>query len=170
MRRWLAALPLVALAALGVLFAGYALNRNPQVQPHAMVGKPVPQLVLPELGTGASIAIRETVQGPTLVNFYASWCVPCELEHPQLMALKAQGVRLVGVSYKDAPENSQAFLTRLGDPFAVKLIDRAGLAGVEFGTTGVPESYLIGADGVIVAKHSGPLTPDSAEALLAQVR
>jgi cytochrome c biogenesis protein CcmG/thiol:disulfide interchange protein DsbE len=170
MKRWLAALPLVALAALGVLFAGYALHRNPQVQPQAMVGKPIPQLVLPELGTGASIALRETVQGRTLVNFYASWCVPCELEHPQLMALKAQGVRVVGVSYKDAPENSQAFLDRLGDPFAVKLIDRTGRAGVEFGTTGVPESYLIGADGVILAKHSGPLTPDSAEALLAGAR
>ena len=170
MRRWLAVLPLLALLALGVLFAGYALHRNPHVQPQAMVGKPVPDLMLPSLDGGTSTPIRGAVQGPTLVNFFASWCAPCELEHPQLMALKAEGVRVVGVAYKDAPENSRAFLARLGDPFAVRLIDRNGRAGVEFGTTGVPESYLVGADGVIIAKHTGPLTAQSAEALLARAR
>jgi cytochrome c biogenesis protein CcmG/thiol:disulfide interchange protein DsbE len=168
-RRWLAALPLVALAALGVLFAGYALHRNPQVQPQAMVGKPMPQLALPSLDTGTPVQLAAAVEGPTLVNFFASWCAPCELEHPQLMAMKAEGVRVVGVAYKDAPENGRAFLGRLGDPFAVRLIDRDGRAGVEFGTTGVPETFLI-KDGVILAKHSGPLTPDSAQDLLAKAR
>jgi cytochrome c biogenesis protein CcmG/thiol:disulfide interchange protein DsbE len=169
-RRWLAFAPLAALLALGVLFAGYALKRNPQVQPQAMVGKPMPQVELPSLDTGTPVPLAQTIQGPTLVNFFASWCAPCELEHPQLMALKVQGVRVVGVAYKDAPENSRAFLSRLGDPFAVRLIDREGRAGVEFGTTGVPETFLIGAHGVILAKHSGPLTPDSARELMAKAR
>ena len=168
MKRWLALMPLIALVALGMLFAGYALHRNPQVQPQALVGQPVPELTLPQLDTGAPTPIRQTVQGPTLVNFFASWCVPCELEHPQLMALKAEGVRIVGVAYKDAPENSRSFLGRLGDPFAVRLVDRDGAAGVEFGTTGVPESYLVSGEGVILAKHTGPLTAESAEALLAR--
>lgn len=170
MRRWLAAAPLLVLALLGLLFAGYALHRNPQIQPHAMVGKPAPDLTLPDLETGAPTSIRDSVQGPTLVNFFASWCAPCELEHPQLMVLKAEGVRIVGVAYKDAPDNSRAFLGRLGDPFAARLIDHDGHAGVEFGITGVPETYLVSATGVIVAKHTGPLTPQAAEAMLAKAR
>ncbi|HEX6859380.1 MAG TPA: DsbE family thiol:disulfide interchange protein [Caulobacteraceae bacterium] len=170
MRRWLAFVPLIAVLALGALFAGYALHRNPQIQPQAMVGKPAPEVTLPTLDEGRPTPIRETLQGPTLVNFFASWCVPCEIEHPQLMALKAQGVRIVGVAYKDAPDNSRAFLQRLGDPFALKLVDRDGRAGVEFGTTGVPETYLVDSEGVIIAKHSGPLTPDVAEDLLRKAR
>lgn len=170
MKRWLALLPLAALAALAILFAGYALHRNPQVQPDALVSKPLPTVTLPALETGAPTPILTTVQGPTLINFFASWCVPCEIEHPELMALKAQGVRIVGVAYKDAPENSKAFLTRLGDPFAVRLIDRDGRAGVEFGTTGVPETFLVSADGVILAKHQGPLTPEASEELLKKAR
>lgn len=170
MRRWLALLPLLAIGAMGVLFAGYALHRNPQVQPQAMVSKPMPALTLPELESGAPTALTATVQGPTLVNFFASWCVPCEIEHPELMALKARGVRIVGVAYKDAPENSKAFLARLGDPFAVRLIDRDGRAGVEFGTTGVPETFLVSSEGVILAKHQGPLTPEVSQQLLAKAR
>jgi cytochrome c biogenesis protein CcmG/thiol:disulfide interchange protein DsbE len=169
-RRWLAVLPLLALGAMAILFAGYALHRNPQVQPQAMVAKPMPALTLPALESGAPTALTAAVQGPTLINFFASWCVPCELEHGELMALKSRGVRIVGVAYKDAPENSKAFLGRLGDPYSVKLIDRDGRAGVEFGTTGVPETFLISADGVILGKHQGPLTPDFSEELLAKAR
>lgn len=170
MKRWLAFSPLIVLAALALLFAGYALKRDPRVQPQALVGKPMPAMTLPDLDTGRQAALREAGDGPMLVNFFASWCAPCEVEHPQLMALKAQGVTVVGIAYKDAPANTQAFLTRLGDPFAAKRIDRDGRAGLEFGVTGVPETYLVGSDGVIIAKHTGPLTPDAAEALLKKAR
>lgn len=170
MKRWLAFAPLLILIALAALFAGYALKRDPHVQPHAMVGKPMPALALPELDSGRPAPIRGSAEGPILVNFFASWCAPCEVEHPQLMALKAQGVKVVGIAYKDAPANTQAFLTRLGDPFAERLVDRDGRAGLEFGVTGVPETYLIGSDGVIIAKHTGPLTPDAAEDLLKQAK
>lgn len=170
MKRWLAFLPLIALALLAVLFIGYSLKRNPQVQPSAMVGKPMPALSLPDLTTGRPVAMAEAARGPVLVNFFASWCAPCEIEHPELMRLQAGGVPIVGVAYKDAPENSAAFIGRLGDPFRVKLIDRDGRAGLEFGVTGVPETYLIGSDGMILAKHSGPLTRADSEALLAKAR
>lgn len=170
MKRWLAFSPLIVLALLAALFAGYALKRDPRVSPHAMVGKPMPALTLPDLDSGQPQALKSLAGGPVLVNFFASWCAPCEIEHPQLMALKAQGVTVIGVAYKDAPANTQAFLTRLGDPFAARLVDRDGRAGLEFGVTGVPETFLIGADGMILAKHTGPLTPDAAENLLAKAR
>jgi cytochrome c biogenesis protein CcmG/thiol:disulfide interchange protein DsbE len=170
MKRWLAFAPLLILIALAILFAGYALRRDPHVQPHALVGKPMPALTLPELASGSPTPIRAASDGPMLVNFFASWCAPCEVEHPQLMALKAQGVKIVGIAYKDAPANTQAFIGRLGDPFATRLIDRDGRAGLEFGVTGVPETYLVGSDGVIIAKHTGPLTPDAAEDLLKTAR
>ena len=170
MKRWLAFAPLLILIALAILFAGYELRRDPHVQPHALVGKPMPALSLPELATGTATPIRAPSDGPILVNFFASWCAPCEVEHPQLMALKAQGVKIVGIAYKDAPANTQAFIGRLGDPFAARLVDRDGRAGLEFGVTGVPETYLVGSDGVIIAKHTGPLTPDAAEDLLRKAR
>lgn len=170
MKRLLAFLPLAALALLAVLFVGFSLNRNPQVQPQAMVGKPMPQLTLPSLDTGQPVSLAEAARGPVLVNFYASWCAPCEIEHPVLMKLNAEGAPIVGIAYKDAPENSRAFLTRLGDPFRTRLVDRSGDVGLEFGVTGVPETYLIGSDGTILAKHSGPLTIEDARALLAKAR
>ena len=169
MNRWLAILPLAALLALGLLFGLYALKRDPQVQPDALVGKPLPDLVLPALDTGRPTALREAAQpAPVLVNIFASWCAPCEIEHPVLVDLQKQGVRIGGVAYKDAPENTQAFLGRLGDPYAERLVDRDGRAGIELGVTGVPETYLVGADGVILAKHTGPLTSETARELLAK--
>jgi cytochrome c biogenesis protein CcmG/thiol:disulfide interchange protein DsbE len=170
-KRWIAALPLLGLAALAVMFAAYSLHRNPQVDPKALVGKPAPAIALPGLEDGRPITIAQATGGKVaLVNFFASWCAPCEIEHPVVKALAAQGVRLVGIAYKDSPDNTRAYLTRLGDPYAVRLVDRDGRAGIEFGVTGVPETYLVDARGVILAKHTGPLTPQSADALLAKAR
>jgi cytochrome c biogenesis protein CcmG/thiol:disulfide interchange protein DsbE len=170
-KRWLALLPLVVLIALGALFGLYALKRNPEVQPQALVGKPVPNVSLPTLAEGQPESLKEMAsEGPMLVNFFASWCAPCEIEHPVLMGLKGQPVRLVGIAYKDAPQNTQAFLGRLGDPFNTILVDRDGRAGIEFGVTGVPETYLVGRDGIIQAKHTGPLTEPEAQALAARAR
>ena len=166
MNRWLAALPLVALVALGALFYFFALRRDPRVQPQALVGKMVPDLTLPALADGKPVRIREAAaEGPMIVNFFASWCAPCEIEHPVLMSLKGENVRVVGIAYKDAPPNTQAFLNRLGNPFADALVDRDGRAGVEFGVTGVPETYVIARDGKVLAKHTGPLDEVEAEKL-----
>ena len=167
MNRWLALLPIVALVALGGLFYFYALQRSDSTyQPRALVGRQAPDLTLPTLAEGQPVRIRTAAgDGPAVVNFFASWCAPCEIEHPILMGMKGSGVRIVGVAYKDAPPNTQAFLTRLGNPFAAVLVDRDGRAGVEFGVTGVPETYVVGRDGKVLAKHTGPLTEAEAEKL-----
>ena len=163
MNRLLAALPLIALAALALLFGLFALKHDPHVQPHALVGKALPDVTLPALDDGRPVRLREAAaDGPVLVNVFASWCAPCELEAPVLMQMKARGVKLVGVAYKDAPDNTKAFLGRVGDPYAKRLVDRDGRAGIELGVTGVPETYLVDAKGVILAKYAAP--PPAADA------
>ena len=169
MNRAFALLPLAALLALGLLFGLYSLKRDPQVKPDALVGKPLPELTLPALDTGRPVRLHDAAQpAPVLVNIFASWCAPCEIEHPVLVDLKKQGVRIVGVAYKDAPENTKAFIGRLGDPYSERLVDRDGRAGIDLGVTGVPETFLIGPDGRIVDKHVGALDGKSAAALLAK--
>jgi cytochrome c biogenesis protein CcmG/thiol:disulfide interchange protein DsbE len=169
MTRWLAALPLAVLAALALLFAGYALHHDPKVIPMALVGKPSPDISLPSLDTGAMVRLRDASRdGPVLVNFFASWCAPCQIEHPALMEMAAHHVRIIGIAYKDDPQNTQAFLSRLGDPFTERLVDRDGRAGIEFGVSGVPETYLVAQDGKVLAKYTN-LNAGDAKALTARL-
>ncbi|MGH7025439.1 MAG: DsbE family thiol:disulfide interchange protein [Caulobacteraceae bacterium] len=167
MRRIAAFAPLVALALAVALFAGWSLKRDPHVTPMAMVGKPLPDLALADLDDAGKTPLRGIVKGPALVNFYASWCVPCAQESPTLMALKLEGVRIVGVAYEDKPDAAQGFLKRLGDPYAARLQDPKGAAGMEFGVTGVPETYAVDARGIIRAKVAMPIDSSDAESLLA---
>jgi len=166
LKRWIAVLPLTVLALLGLLFATFGLHHDPHVTPAAMVGKPLPSHPLPPLAGGAAVDLQSTIKGPTLVNVFASWCAPCIEEAPALLALKAEGVRIVGVAYKDDPGRTQGFLDRNGDPFAVVLADRDGAAGLDLGVSGVPETFMVSPNGQIVAKHSGALGPADADALL----
>ena len=168
MKRWIAVLPLAALLALGAVFATYGLRHDPHYIPNARVGQPMPDATLPPLAGGAPVRLSSVVAPATLVNFYASWCAPCIQEEPTLMALKAEGVRIVGVAWKDDPDKTRAHLAQHGDPYALTLVDRDGKTGVDFGVSGVPETYLIGSDGKILAKVAEPLTADSAERLLEQ--
>lgn len=170
MRRLLPFLPLLALGALVALFAVFALGRDPRVKPDALVGRPLPQIMTPTLVGGEAVPLRAAVEGPTILNVFASWCGPCEIEHPQLLRLRDAGVRVVGLAYKDEPAKTAAFLARLGDPFAQVLTDADGRAGIELGISGVPETYLVDSGGVIRAKHAGPLTPEAAGTLLEQAR
>ena len=162
MKRWLAVVPLIVLVALAVLFVGWSLRRDPAYQPDAMVGKAVPAMTLPVLtngtaGPGQADLVTAAAGQPAVVNIFASWCAPCRIEHPQLMALREQGVRVIGVAYKDDPVATAAFLEELGDPFAVVLVDADGRLGLELGSSGVPETFAVDPWGTITAKHSGPL-------------
>ncbi len=158
MARWLAPLPVLVLLGLVALFAGYGLHHDPRVSPAALVGKPLPDLALKPLdGSGPPRSLRADLHGPAVVNLFASWCVPCAAEAPYLMALKARGVRIIGVAYKDDPAAAKAFLERNGQPYTEVLSDSDGRAGVELGISGVPESFMVGADGRVRSKRSGPL-------------
>lgn len=166
MNRWFSLIPLAVLAALAVLFIGWSLKREPAFKPDALVGQSVPQTVLPILQDGVAgpqnVDLRTAGVGrPMIVNLFASWCAPCRIEHPRLLALQAQGVAVVGVAYKDEPEATQAFLDELGDPFSMVLVDREGRAGLDLGVSGVPESFAVDAMGRVVAKSSGPLLSDA---------
>ena len=167
MKRWIAFAPLAVFAAAVALFAFYALNRpTARVTPDALVGRAAPTIALAGLDGATPRPLNAVATGPALINVFASWCVPCAVEHPELMRLKNEGVRIVGVAYKDRPAASRAFLERLGDPFAVVLTDPDGLAGIELGASGVPETFAVDAKGVIVAKHAGPMTRADAQRLV----
>jgi cytochrome c biogenesis protein CcmG/thiol:disulfide interchange protein DsbE len=162
MSRWLTVIPLVVLAGLAVLFIGWSLQRDPEYRPDAIVGQTVPETVLPilqgDVAGPQNVDLKTAGVGrPMLVNLFASWCAPCRIEHPQLMALKARGVAVVGVAYKDDTIATRAFLDELGDPFTMVLVDREGRAGLDLGVSGVPETFAVDAMGRVVAKASGPL-------------
>ncbi len=172
MKRWFAVIPLVVLVALAALFVGWSLKREPAFKPDAMVGQPLPATRLPIL-TGAAgadvVSLAEVARGrPVVVNLFASWCAPCRIEHPQLMAMRDQGITVIGVAYKDDPTDTRAFLDELGDPFEVVLVDREGRAGLDLGVSGVPETFVVGADGSIVTKLAGPIVDAGEERRLSQ--
>jgi cytochrome c biogenesis protein CcmG, thiol:disulfide interchange protein DsbE len=167
--RWLAVLPLVALVALAVVFVGWSLRRDPGYKPDALVGRAVPAVSLAPLPGGAPVDLSSVAAGrPRVINLFASWCAPCRIEHPNLEKLRARGVEVVGVAYKDNPVATRAYLQELGDPYAAVLMDPEGQAGLDLGVSGVPETFAVDASGVIVAKASGPLVTDADVGRLAE--
>ncbi|MYE02736.1 MAG: DsbE family thiol:disulfide interchange protein [Alphaproteobacteria bacterium] len=153
MRRLLFLLPLAVFAALAVwLYLG--LGGDPSRIPSPLVGRPAPTFAIDGLATS-------DLEGPALVNIFASWCVPCRAEHPLLTHMAEKGVAIFGIAYKDKPEAAKAFLAELGNPYRKVGFDEDGQAGLEWGVTGVPETFALDAAGVVVFKQTGPLTPDA---------
>ena len=161
MRAVLFTLPLVALVALVAVFA-LSIDRDPGLVRSVLIDKPVPEFSLPAVpGLGVPGFDSAALTGaPTVVNVFASWCIPCRDEHPLLEALKADtGVRLYGINHSDAPENARAFLAELGNPYDAVGADRDRRVSIDWGVYGVPETFVVDAAGVITYKHVGPLTP-----------
>lgn len=170
--RLLYLLPVLVFAVIAGYFAWGLVDpeRNPREVPSAMVGQPVPDFVLPAVAglDRPGVATADLKNGrPTLVNFFASWCVPCRAEHPLLMELAAESdLHLVGINYRDAPADAVAWLDELGNPYDRVGADAKARTGIDFGVSGVPETFVIDAEGRIRYQEIGPLTEQTLEETL----
>ncbi len=151
-------LPIVILLALVGLFA-VGLQKDPRVVPSPLINKPAPVFSLPNLADPSFKSTPEQWRGRTvLVNFFASWCAGCQVEHPLMMQLAEQGVEIVGIAYKDDALDAQRWLARHGNPYRSVLMDLNGQVGIDWGVYGVPESFVVDGKGLILYKQIGPLT------------
>jgi len=154
-------LPLGVFLALALALAA-GLRRDPRELPSALIGKPAPAFVLPLLEKdGASVRSSDLRGKVWVLNVWASWCGPCQLEHPLLVDLAAKSsAPLYGMNYKDQPQAARAWLARLGDPYAATLVDADGRVGIDYGVYGVPETFVIDRSGTVRFRFPGALTQE----------
>jgi cytochrome c biogenesis protein CcmG, thiol:disulfide interchange protein DsbE len=170
-RRLIVLVPLVAFLALAILFMLRLGAGDPSRIPSVLIGQPAPPTSLPALAglerDGEPVPGLEAAtfkSHVTVLNVWASWCAPCREEAPLLMKLAADPrIRVVGIAYKDQPDNARRFLGRFGNPFVANGVDTNGRAAIEWGVYGVPETFVIGRDGRITYKLIGPITPNNLE-------
>ena len=173
-RRMIVLIPLLVFLGLAALFVLRLGAGDPSRIPSALIGHPAPRIDLPPLAglerDGKSVPGLDSADfngQVTVLNVWASWCVPCREEAALLMTLAAdRRVRVVGINYKDQPDNARRFLGRYGNPFAANGTDSNGRAAIEWGVYGVPETFVVGRDGRIAYKLIGPITPDNLDAAL----
>jgi cytochrome c biogenesis protein CcmG/thiol:disulfide interchange protein DsbE len=168
--RW--SLPLaIFVVVLAFLFVG--LFRDPREVPSPLIGKPAPAFSLAQLHRPEQRLATADMRGKVwMLNVWASWCVSCRVEHPLLVELAKQNlVPVIGLAYKDKPEDGLAWLASNGDPYTLSIVDRDGRVGIDFGVYGVPETFVIDKAGIIRYKQIGPLTADAlAQRILPLVR
>jgi cytochrome c biogenesis protein CcmG/thiol:disulfide interchange protein DsbE len=158
--RW--SLPLAVFAVL-LAFLAIGLTRDPREVPSPLVGKPAPAFTLAQLHAPGKTLGTDDLRGQVwLLNVWASWCVSCRVEHPLLLELsRANIVPVIGLDYKDKPEDGKAWLAQHGDPYRTSIVDADGRVGIDWGVYGVPETFVIDKAGVIRHKHIGPVTADA---------
>lgn len=161
--RYLWGVPIVAVVAM-IWVLAQGLKLDPSEIESPLVGQPAPEFRSTRLGDAQAATLNDLRGQVTLFNVWASWCVACRQEHPLLNALARQGVvRIVGLNYKDAPDEAQAWLQRLGNPYAWSVVDPTGRIGIDYGVYGVPETFVMDRQGIIRAKRIGPITADYLE-------
>jgi cytochrome c biogenesis protein CcmG, thiol:disulfide interchange protein DsbE len=173
-RSWPMALPLLGFAALAIIFLLRLHGGDPSRIPSALIGRPAPPTALPPLqglvDDGAQVPGLDPAvfKGKvSIVNVWASWCIPCHEEAPLLTELgKDKRLQLIGIDYKDAPDNARRFLGRYGNPFGMVGVDGNGRAAIEWGVYGVPETFIVGREGTIVYKMVGPVTSENFDSVL----
>lgn len=155
--------PLIFAALAGVFYVGMQ-REDPDNLPSAIIGKAAPDLEYTQLGADAPFDYSELqADGVKLVNFWASWCGPCRIEHPNLQALSDEGFPVYGINYKDRPDAALGFLDELGNPYTGLAADDTGRLALEWGVYGVPETYVIGDNGEILTRFAGPVTQRTIE-------
>jgi cytochrome c biogenesis protein CcmG, thiol:disulfide interchange protein DsbE len=173
-RRLIVLAPLVVFLGLVLLFVIRLFAGDPSRIPSALIGHPAPQTTLPPVAgldrDGKPVPGLDPASfkgAVTVVNVWASWCVPCHDEAPLLMQLAQDSrLRVVGINYKDEPDNARRFLGRYGDPFAAAGADANGRAAIEWGVYGVPETFIVGRDARIAYKLVGPITPENLDTVI----
>lgn len=177
--RLLFLLPALIFLGLAILFGlRLCAGADPSQLPSALIGRPVPAFALDPLPglarEGAPVpglSSRDLLGRVTVVNVWASWCAPCQLEHPLLVRLAADpAIRLVGINHKDNPETARRFLGRHGNPFAAVGVDPTGRTSIDWGVSALPETFVVGPDGTIRHKQVGPLTEAALPGFLEAVR
>lgn len=163
LRRLIVLAPLAVFVALAGLFFIRLFAGDPSKIPSALIGQPAPEFTLPAVEgltkDGASVpglATGDLKGEVTVVNVWASWCLPCRDENPMLLELEERGYRVVGINYKDTAANARRFLGEFGNPFSAVGTDRRGMAAIDWGVYGVPETFIVDATGAIIHKHVGP--------------
>lgn len=168
-RRLLLLLPL--LVFLGIVFFLFrGLSLDPSARESALLGREFPSFSLSTLGDPNMSVDESILDGQiSLVNFWASWCPTCEKEMPQLRELGKRGVRLIGVDYKDTRKQGLKFLEGYEDFYEVNIFDPDGDLGFELGVYGIPETFLVDADGIVRYKHVGYIAPEHVEIIMQEV-
>lgn len=147
-------LPLAAFAALAVLlFRGLSLD--PQELPSALIDQPLPAFSLPALADERLLTEASVTGKPALFNVWATWCISCRVEHPYLQQLADGGVTIYGINYKDDSEAARSWLSDLGDPYQLSIVDASGSLGLDLGVYGAPETFFVDAQGVVRYRHVG---------------
>lgn len=176
MSRWLIGGLPVAIFAFVAYFLFQGLGKDPSVLDTALLSKPVPAMELPDLHHPEAIVTDAVFRtgDVVLLNVFASWCVPCRVEHGQITRLAEQdALSVFGLNYKNDSDEAKAWLRELGDPYERILVDQEGRTAVNLGTYGVPETFIIDGDGIIRHRHAGPIMPQDLEAfraIIAQIR
>lgn len=151
-------LPIAILITLAVVFFIQLQPGNrPDEIPSALIGRAVPDFDLPRLRDAMSVHAKDFPSGPYAINFFASWCIPCEAEHPYIRQIHDLGLPVYGINFRDQKEAAEAWLHRLGNPFAEVLVDAKGRTAIDFGVTGIPETFFVDAAGIIRWRMSGPI-------------
>lgn len=165
--RWMIFIPPAVFGILVGLFLTGMYREDPDGLPSTMVGRMAPALAVTQM-EGAPLTTDSALREPglKLVNFWASWCAPCRVEHPFLVELSKDGIPIHGINYKDKPDQAQGFLTELGNPYATMGADATGRTAIEWGVYGVPETYLIDGAGKVLLRHAGPITRQEFERVI----
>lgn len=168
MKRLVYLIPVVAFAALAFVLFKSLIAPPPGELPSMLLNQPAPRDVLPALAGSQGFTPADFATGHvTVLNMFASWCVPCRAEAPGLAVIKGmKGVSLYGIAWKDSAKNAQGFLAQVGNPYSRIDLDTDGRAGIDWGITGVPETFVIDGTGVVRLRYAGPLVGDALTAIV----